>query len=171
MLNSIQETQQLEFSHLSVSGVLAAPSARREAYDRDSHKVYAIAFWMTGNELAAEDLMAETFRSAFSETVAPTEGEVDQALVQQLRKEFQLPVFTLACQPSIEVKNVRQNTLRVELERAVIELPATEKLIFIMHDIERYDHERITRLLGITERESRLGLHQARLRVRELLSK
>jgi len=29
----------------------------------------------------------------------------------------------------------------------------------------------VARLLGITERESRLGLHQARLRMRELLAK
>jgi len=65
---------------------------------------------------------------------------------------------------------VRSNTLRVDLEAAVIQLPATEKLIFLMHDVERYDHDRVARLLGITERESRLGLHQARLRVRELLA-
>jgi RNA polymerase sigma-70 factor (ECF subfamily) len=139
-------------------------------YDRNSHKVYAIAFWMTGNELAAEDLMAESFRSAFSESVVQTDDDIDRALVQQLRKAFQLPVFTLNCQPCNQVKNVRQNTLRVDLERAVIDLPATEKLIFIMHDVDRYDHDRIARLLGITERESRLGLHQARLRVRELLA-
>lgn len=168
MLN-IQETQ-AEFTHVDINGILSAPSARRDVYDRDSHKIYAIAFWMTGNELAAEDLTAEIFRSAFTETSSPTIDEVDQALVQQLRKDFHLPIFTLDCPVSTAVKNVRQNTLRVDLERAVIALPATEKLIFILHDIERYDHDRIARLLSITERESRVALHAARLRVREDLA-
>ena len=170
MLNSITETQS-DFTNLTLSGLLSAPSVRREAYDRDSHKVYAIAFWMTGSELAAEEVTAETFCSAFSETSSPTVDEVDHALVQQLRKDFHLPIFTLNCEVSTAVKSVRQNTLRVELERAVIALPATEKLIFILHDVERYGHNRIAQLLGITERESRLALHAARLRVREDLAK
>lgn len=169
MLN-IQETQ-VEFTQINVNGIFSAPSARREVYDRDSHKVYAIAFWMTGNELAAEDLTAEIFRSAFAETSLPTVEEVDQALIQQLYSNFHLPIFTLDCGVTTSVKNVRQNSLRIELERAVIALPATEKLIFILHDVERYEHDRIARLMGITERESRLGLHAARLRVREDLAK
>jgi DNA-directed RNA polymerase specialized sigma24 family protein len=40
-----------------------------------------------------------------------------------------------------------------------------------MHDVERYGHVRIARLLGISEESSMLGLHQARLRMRELLAK
>ena len=40
-----------------------------------------------------------------------------------------------------------------------------------MHDAENYDHARIARTLGLTEDESRRGLHQARLRMRELLAK
>jgi len=41
------------------------------------------------------------------------------------------------------------------LERAVIQLPDTEKMIFLMHDVEGYDHARIARLLGMTEDSSR----------------
>ena len=59
---------------------------------------------------------------------------------------------------------------RVYLERAVVQLPATEKLIFLLHDVEGYDHQRIAHLLGMDEKESQLGLHQARIRVRELVS-
>jgi DNA-directed RNA polymerase specialized sigma24 family protein len=69
-----------------------------------------------------------------------------------------------------EVSNVRRNTLRVELERAIVQLPYTERMIFCMHDGDAYDHARIARTLGISESESRHGLHQARLRIRELVS-
>lgn len=170
MLNTIQETTQAVSSGLTASAILSAESERQAIFEREQHKVYAIAFWMTGSEMSAESLMVETFRQAFAETSSPTCDEIDSALVQQLRTEFQLPLFTLACSPCTEVKNVRSNTLRTDLEAAVIALPATEKLIFVFHDVERYDHDRIARLLGITERESRLALHQARLRLRELLA-
>jgi DNA-directed RNA polymerase specialized sigma24 family protein len=43
-------------------------------------------------------------------------------------------------------------------------------MIFCMHDGDAYDHARIARTLGISEDESRQGLHQARLRIRELVS-
>jgi DNA-directed RNA polymerase specialized sigma24 family protein len=49
-------------------------------------------------------------------------------------------------------------------------LPATERLVFLMHDVENYDHARIARTIGITEAESKAGLFQARLKLRELLA-
>jgi RNA polymerase sigma-70 factor (ECF subfamily) len=59
----------------------------------------------------------------------------------------------------------------VHLEEAVSQLPATERVIFLMHDVEGYDHARISRTIGLSVEESRVGLHQARLRLRELLAK
>jgi RNA polymerase sigma-70 factor, ECF subfamily len=67
--------------------------------------------------------------------------------------------------------SVRRNVRRVDLERAVVQLPATERLVFLMHDVEDYDHSRISRCVGISEEESRRALHFARLRVRELLAR
>jgi len=49
-------------------------------------------------------------------------------------------------------------------------LPHTERMIFCMHDGDAYDHARIARTLGISEADSRQGLHQARLRIRELVN-
>ena len=60
--------------------------------------------------------------------------------------------------------------LRTHLERAVVQLPPTERMIFLMHDVENYDHCRIARYLELTEDQSRNALHQARLRLRELLA-
>jgi DNA-directed RNA polymerase specialized sigma24 family protein len=42
--------------------------------------------------------------------------------------------------------------------------------MFLLHDVEGYEHSRVARLMGVSEEESRLGTHQARLRVRELLA-
>ncbi len=170
MLNTIQEATGTQLTGLSLDAMIGA-AQRREIFERNRHRVYAIAFWMTGNELAAEDLMSDVFCAAFTTNSTPSGNDIDQALVSELNKTFDMPVFTLNCVPSTQVRNVRSNMLRTELEAAVIALPATEKLIFVMHDVEGYDHDRVARLLGITERESRLGLHQGRLRMRELLGK
>ena len=66
---------------------------------------------------------------------------------------------------------VRGNVKRVHLERAVVQLPATEKMIFLLHDVEGYTHEKIAHLLGLDVKESQFGLHQARLQMREMISR
>jgi RNA polymerase sigma-70 factor (ECF subfamily) len=53
----------------------------------------------------------------------------------------------------------------------VVQLPSTEKMIFLLHDVEGYEHEKIAHLLGLSVQESQFGLHQARLQMRELVSR
>jgi len=142
----------------------------REIYEQNRHRIYSLAFWMADNELAAEELMKQAFYGAFAHSDEPSAEDIDRALVNELRTCFELGTLTLDCSPCERVLNVRGNVLRVELERAVIQLPHTEKLMFLMHDVEGYEHDRIARLLGATQDESRRGVHQARLRLRELLA-
>ena len=142
----------------------------KQVFEEHRHRVYALAFWMTDNELAADEIMSATFCRAFAGSVDPSAESVDRALMTELREIMAIGYLTLECAPATEIHNVRGNTKRVHLERAVVQLPATERLIFLLHDVERYDHARISRTVGVTEEESRLGLHQARLRLRELLA-
>ena len=144
---------------------------RSKVYEQNRHRVYSLAFWMTDHELAAEELMTQTFCRAFATSQEPTADEIDRALISELRQYMSLGALTLQCAPCDRALSVRRNTLRVDLERAVIQLPNTEKMIFLMHDVERYDHTRISSLLGISLQSSIEGLHQARLRMRELLAK
>ena len=139
-------------------------------YEANRHRVYALAFWMTDSEPAAEELMGNVFRRAFAQRSQPEPEAIDRALLSELRETHIIGPLTLACATATEVANIRRNARRVHLERAVVQLPATERLIFLFHDVEAYAHVRIARLLGITAEESRQGLHQARLRIRELIS-
>jgi RNA polymerase sigma-70 factor (ECF subfamily) len=143
----------------------------REIYEQNRHRIYALAFWMTDNELVAEELMIDSFCRAFAYRDRPTPEEIDCALVDELRACTLVGVLTLNCAPCDKVFSVRHSKLRVDLELAVVQLPGTERLIFLMHDVEGYDHARIAKTLGVTEAESRSGLHQARLRMRELLAR
>jgi len=83
-----------------------------------------------------------------------------------------LPIgeLTLHCGIATEVKAVRRNIKRVHLEDALLRLPVTERIIFFLSDVERYDHARIGRVLNIGQEASRQGAHQARLRMREILA-
>lgn len=139
-------------------------------YEQNRHRVYAVAFWMTDNEMAAEELTGAVFHRAFAHSASPSPEAIDRALIAEVRSLGPIGILTLNASTARDVVNARRNTLRVHLERAVVQLPRTERLIFLFHDVEGYNHVRIARLLGITQQESQLGLHEARLRIRELVA-
>lgn len=142
----------------------------KKVYNANRNRVYSFAFWMTDNELSAEEISESTFRRVFALSEAPNEETVDRLFLAEVRELGPVGVLTLDCGVATEIESVRKNVKRVHLERAVVQLPSTERLIFVMHDGEGYSHERIARTLGISESESQQGLHQARLRIRELVS-
>jgi RNA polymerase sigma-70 factor, ECF subfamily len=168
---SIAEAKMFDFAQC-LSAVLSQRTAgkRRDIYERNQHRVYSLAFWMTDNELAAEALTTQTFCRAFAATQELTTDAIDRALIAELSSVLPLGHLTLRCGTCERVLSVRRNTRRVDLERAVVRLPNTEKIMFLMHDVEGYDYARIAQLLDVSEAQSRNGVHQARLRLRELLA-
>lgn len=148
----------------------AERSVGNQIFEANRHRLYALSFWMTDNELAAETLMVQTFLRAFSFTQNPSPEVLDRALISELRALLPLGPLSLNCAVCTEVVGVRRNVLRTHLERAIVQLPPTERMIFLMHDVENYEHQRIARYLNLTEAQSKNALHQARLRLRELLA-
>lgn len=59
---------------------------------------------------------------------------------------------------------------RVDLERALAELPAGYRTVLLLHDVEGYTHAEIGERLGISPGTSKSQLHQARRAMRRLLS-
>ena len=60
---------------------------------------------------------------------------------------------------------------RLALEKAISELPPGYRTVFVLHDVEGYEHEEVSDLLGVTVGTSKSQLHKARMRLRELLNK
>src|SRR5438067_3950522 len=58
---------------------------------------------------------------------------------------------------------------RIALSRAIRELPAGYRTIFLLHEIEGYEHQEIAQLLDCSVGNSKSQLHKAKLRIRELL--
>ena len=154
---------------VQVEGAISEAGSR-EIYELNRHRLYSLAFWMTGNELRAEGLLERAFVRAFARNTAPTAGALDAALLSEIERLHPFRKLSLRCVPAQAVLSVRKTAKRVELEEAVLKLPSCERLIFLLHDVEGYSFERIARLLWMEEGEVRTGLHQARLRMRELLA-
>ena len=60
---------------------------------------------------------------------------------------------------------------RIALDQAIAQLPAGYRTVFVLHDVEGYEHEEIAALLGCSVGTSKSQLHKARMKLRSLLSR
>jgi RNA polymerase sigma-70 factor (ECF subfamily) len=58
---------------------------------------------------------------------------------------------------------------RMQLQRAVNNLPPGYRTIFVLHDVEGYEHNEIAGLVGCSIGNSKSQLHKARMKLRDLL--
>ena len=58
---------------------------------------------------------------------------------------------------------------RVTLENAIGRLPEGYRVIFLLHDVEGYEHHEIAELLGCSVGNTKSQLHKARLKIRRYL--
>ena len=144
---------------------------RRDVYDSHHHRAYALAYYMTGNELAAEDLLARCFTRAFVDKEVPDGGDVDRSLLEELRTDGVLGELEMSRMPEAGAGlQAGANILRTDIEEALGELPSAERLIFLLSDVEGYRAAAIAELLGRPEAEIARSLMAARLRLRQALA-
>lgn len=60
---------------------------------------------------------------------------------------------------------------RLDLDRALADLPPGCRAVFVLHDVEGFEHKEIAGLLQIAEGTSKSQLHKARLRLRRALAR
>ena len=164
-------------------------AAFENIYQMHSGRVYALCLRMVGDAVEAEDLTQEaflqlyrkigTFRgdSAFSTWLHRLAVNV---VLMHLRKKG-LPQVSLeeTLEPSQEDgprKDIGARDLmlsgsmdRVTLERAVSDLPPGYRLVFVLHDVEGYEHNEIADMLECSIGNSKSQLHKARMKLRDLL--
>jgi DNA-directed RNA polymerase specialized sigma24 family protein len=134
----------------------------KKIYEENRDRVYSLAFWMTDSEIEAEGISTRVFLKSFHHR-----GEI---LIAEFREIA--PIGNLTLNTKVETnKTISGNTKRIHLERAVVQLPMTERLAFMLHDVEGYDHARISKLIGVSEEESMRAVFHARNKVRELVAK
>ena len=158
-------------------------------YGLHKRRVYSLCLRMTGNTAEAEDLTQEAFLQLFRK-IATFRGEsafstwlhrlAVNVVLMQLRKKV-LPQVSLeeTLEPQQEDGprrdiGARDNVLagsidRVNLERAIETLPPGYRIIFVLHDVEGYEHNEIAEMMGCSIGNSKSQLHKARLKLREAL--
>jgi RNA polymerase sigma-70 factor (ECF subfamily) len=60
---------------------------------------------------------------------------------------------------------------KMDLERALAQLPEGCRMAFVLHDIEGLEHKEVAEAMGIAEGTSKSQVHKARLRLRAILSR
>ena len=157
-------------------------------YNLHKRRVYSLCLRMTANTAAAEDLSQEAFLQLFRK-IATFRGEsafstwlhrmAVNVVLMQLRKKG-LSVVPLEDTVETEEDAPRKelgatdaklagSVDRLQLQRAIDALPPGYKSIFVLHDVEGYEHNEIAEMVGCSIGNSKSQLHKARLKLRELL--
>ena len=158
-------------------------------YHLHKRRVYSLCLRMTGNTASAEDLTQEAFLQLFRK-IGTFRGEsafstwlhrmAVNVVLMQLRKK-NLPVVPIDETIEGEEEGTIRKELggpderlagsidRLQLQRAVDELPPGYRTIFVLHDVEGYEHNEIASMVGCSIGNSKSQLHKARIKLRDLL--
>ena len=151
----------------------SASQKRRDAFESHRHRVFALAFYMTGGELEAEQVLTDTFLRAYRQMPEPDGETVDRSLVAELKEVVDFAPPETAPIPVAEpaASPMQRNVKRPDLEAALGHLPATERMIFLLRDVEGYPTERVAATLELTPAAVNVALFRARLLLRQELSR
>ena len=162
-----------------------AMSGFEDLYRKHYRRVYSICLRMTGNMAEAEDLTQEVFIQLHRK-IGSFRGEaafttwlhrltVNQVLMHFRKRSVRSELTTDDGEmpDSIDPETINPEAMpivdRIGLESAIAQLPNGYRTVFVLHDVEGYEHEEIARLLGCSAGTSKSQLHKARLKLRRLL--
>lgn len=160
-------------------------SAMEMVYQRNYRRTYALCLRMTGNHLEAEDLTQEVFIQLFKKA-GSFRGDsafttwlhrltVNQVLMHFRRRSYKIEKVSESGEIPEQIVHGTANPNRMRvvdklaLDKAIEQLPPGYKKVFILHDVEGYEHEEIARMLNLSTGTSKSQLHKARLKLRGLL--
>jgi RNA polymerase sigma-70 factor, ECF subfamily len=164
--------------------------AFEQLYRRYSRRVYSLCLRMVKNNSEAEDLTQEAFLLLFRK-IHTFRGEArfstwlhrltsNLVLMRFRKKRYQEVSLDATLEsgeedsgpliefggPDLRLSGVIDH---VNLTRAIEQLPDGYKEVFMLHDVEGYEHTEIAEIMGRTIGNSKSQLFKARLRLRELL--
>jgi len=158
-------------------------------YEKHKRRVYSLCLRMTTNTAEAEDLTQEAFLQLYRK-IATFRGESAfstwlhrlsvNVVLMHLRKKG-LPVVSLEETTQggeedapkkdfgAEYLRLAGSVDRLQLQKAVDDLPPGYRTIFLLHDVEGYEHNEIAGIVGCSIGNSKSQLHKARMKLRDLL--
>lgn len=157
-------------------------------FEAHKRRVYSLCLRMTGNTAEAEDLTQEAFLQLFRK-ISTFRGEsafstwlhrlAVNVVLMHLRKKG-LQQVSLDEPDNSQEEPVKRDygdedrrllgsVDRVGLEKAIAELPHGYRTVFVLHDVEGYEHNEIAEIMNCSVGNSKSQLHKARLKLRDWL--
>jgi RNA polymerase sigma-70 factor, ECF subfamily len=154
-------------------------------YRAHAGRLFGLLTRMTGSAQDAEDLLQDVFVHAHRK-LASFRGEsslgtwlyrlaVNQCLDYLRGKQSRMARATdsldadEAAEPAAAMPALPEAIARIDLERAIAQLPHGCRTAFVLHDVEGLDHREVGAALGISEGTSKSQVHKARMKLRQLL--
>jgi RNA polymerase sigma-70 factor (ECF subfamily) len=168
------------------------PAAFEIIYHLYSGRVYALCLRMLCDPVEAEDLVQEVFIQLFRK-IHTFRGEsafstwlhrlTTNLVLMRLRRKKPMSISLDEIMGSEERDGKPRQEIggpdpglsgladRINLQSAIDQLPQGYKKIFILYDVQGYEHSEIAKILGRSIGNSKSQLHKARKRLRELLQR
>jgi len=159
-------------------------------YRLHSRRVYSLCLHMSKDPLEAEDFTQDAFLQAFRKIQSFRGDSLFSTWLHRLTVNIVLMGFRQRKRPKISLDEVlalndesRKPTIefsrpdltlngvidRIILVKAIDQLPRGCKKMLLLHDIQGYKHDEISRIVGCSVENSKSQLHRARMRLRRLL--
>ena len=160
--------------------------AFEEIYRAHAGRLYSLACRMLGNPADAEDLLQDIFLAAHRKLDSFRGDSALGTWLYRLATNLCLDHLrsragrssqvtdSLADEPFLADAASRgladRAVTRMDLERALAQLPEGCRAAFVLHDVQGLEHREVAEILGIAEGTSKSQVHKARLRLRALLA-
>ena len=158
-----------------------------ELYKRHHRRVYSICLRMLQNASEAEDLTQDVFIQLYRK-IGSFRGDsafttwlhrmtVNQVLMHFRKRTVKYEKVTDEGETPDQIVTGSVNPGKMQivdkiaLEHAIGQLPDGYKNVFVLHDVEGFEHEEVARILGCSVGTSKSQLHKARLKLQKLLKK
>ncbi len=172
---------------LTQAAAVGNMTAFEEVYNRHHRRVYSICLRMLQNATEAEDLTQDvfiqlhrkigSFRGDSAFTTWLHRMTVNQVLMHFRKRNVKFEKTTEEGETPVQIVSGTANPMKmpvvdkIAIEHAIQQLPNGYRNVFVLHDVEGYEHEEVARILGCSVGTSKSQLHKARLKLRKLLQK
>jgi RNA polymerase sigma-70 factor, ECF subfamily len=158
-----------------------------ELYRTHARRLYGLTVRMLSNTADAEDMLQEIFLAAHRK-LDSFRGEsalgtwlyrlaVNLCLDHLRSRAGRAMQLTDALDdepalPDAGSRGLAERTVtKMDLERALAQLPEGCRTAFVLHDVQGLEHREVGEIMGIAEGTSKSQVHKARMRLRTLLSR
>ncbi len=158
-------------------------------FETHKSRIYAICLRMTNNMAEAEDLTQDAFIHVFRKLSTFRGDSAFSTWLYRIAVNTVLMHFRKKSNRQVSLDQPAQadsglpkreygraddrltgSVDRLALARAINELPPGYRAIFLMHEVQGYEHQEIAKLLKCSIGNSKSQLHKAKLRMRRLLT-